>query len=358
MQKQIRKSVLGENISSGHDFDLFPVDPFVVHTPPVGQSFDAVTKQKRQNFDQMVKSAQSLDNFSKSLVEKAAFLSFQCHFNHFRGGKERPHYSIHLLEVAKRVDRNFDSFSSRFEQQFDKTESPLMPKSIVISIALLHDAIEDFHENFRGTAIEIREQQAQAISENHIRNQLGVLIGFSAGNQIVDLIKILSIYNENEFPTTEYLENIKTNIYTYMVKLADVDHNLSTFASYSPVYPALIIPAQYGNFSIGTVYENSFVEQLLINISAFDPNELVPWRPGTRTKTVEYLLSQIEKYEGRISIERIPNYYAKLFSDISEGNHDIFLGKMKIKQTHIVAQIGSILSVIERYYHSSKTNII
>lgn len=228
-----------------------------------------------------------------------------------------------------------------------------MPKAIAISIALLHDAIEDFHENFRGLAIEISEQQAQTISENHIRKQIGVLLDAGNGDRVVDLVKTLSIYNENEFPTTDYLEKIKANTYTYMVKLADVDHNMSTFPSYSPTYPVLIIPAQYSKFSVGTVYENSFDKWLLMNVSAFDPDELVPWLPNTRTRTVDYLLSQIEKYEGKISIERIPNFYNRLLTDLREGRYDILLGRMKLKNSHIVAQIGSILSAVEKPNHSS-----
>jgi len=357
MLKQAPKSVLDEDRFPEERDNLFPKDPFIVHRSPSGEiTSNMVIEQKRKNYNQMIKLGQSFNKPSKALVVRAAFLSFQCHFNHFRGGKERLHYSIHPLEVAKRVDRNFDTFLSGFGQQFAKTEGPLMPKAIAISIAVLHDAIEDFHENFRGTAIELNEQQARKISEDYIKSQLGDLIGIYAGSQIVDAIKALSIYNENEFPTTDYLNNIKKQIYTYMVKLADVDHNLSTFPDYSPVYPSLIIPAQYSRFSIGTVYHNSFVEQLITNISVFDPDELVPWRRGTHTKTVEYLLSQIEKYEGKMAIQNIANYYTKLLYDISQGNHDRYLCRMKIKKSHIVTQIVSILSITEKY-RSDKSNL-
>jgi hypothetical protein len=125
----------------------------------------------------------------------------------------------------------------------------------------------------------------------------------------VSFIKALSIYNEHEFPTTEYLENIKKNLYTYIVKLADVDHNLSTFLNYSPVYPCLMIPAQFSNFATGTRYEKGYVEKLLVNIGAFDENELVPWIPNTQTKTTDRILGQIKLYEGESGVDRIECFY-------------------------------------------------
>ena len=159
-----------------HDLeDLFPVEPFAVHSPPKEITVQEITEQKQQNYARMISLAQDFLVPSKILVEKAAFLAMQHHFNHYRGGLGHPHYSIHLLEVANRVSMNFDSFPIIQDRIQDKDRNSLDAKAVAITLALLHDSIEDFFENFVRSNRSLSKGDAQLAAESHLRQELAKL---------------------------------------------------------------------------------------------------------------------------------------------------------------------------------------
>ncbi|MCB0340351.1 MAG: hypothetical protein KDD53_12140, partial [Bdellovibrionales bacterium] len=130
--------------------ELFPLDPFTEHDPR-SLGAQAIESAKRSTYDEMLSLSDQFEGSSNVLVKTAAILAMECHFNHFRGGPGDIHYSAHLLETAKRVDLHFSTQSipgiyERITTQFGEN---LDPKAIAIAIALLHDSLEDFHENFR-----------------------------------------------------------------------------------------------------------------------------------------------------------------------------------------------------------------
>ena len=83
-------------------------------------------------------------------------------------------------------------------------------------------------------------------------------------------------------------------------------------------------------------------KSFLINLSVFDPTEIIPWRPETKRKTVDYLLEQIERYEGRTGIERVRDYYAQLLKYLRLGNYDAYLSVNGLTKQHIIDQIGRV----------------
>jgi hypothetical protein len=327
---------------------LFPDDPLVAHTPPPGLVYQEILEQKRRNYSEMIELAGPFGDSSKLLVETAAFLSMQCHFNHYRGGGTRPHYSIHPLEVARRVDNNFGRFRAEFEQIRDQCEKVLVPRAIAISVGLLHDAIEDFFENFKSSDEPISKRKGQELCEIHLTNRIGELFGVEAARKIVSFIKILSIYNDDEFPTTDYLARIRKQTYAFVVKLADVDHNLSTFVDFSPVYACLVIPAQFSDFAVGTVYEDRYIEELLPNLNAFDPGERASWRDDPKPRTTDYLLSKLESYEGIDSLHTLSRFYSQLLSHVQFRRYDSYLIAKGFSKDHLMRQIRLVLDVIHR----------
>jgi hypothetical protein len=253
--------------------------------------------------------------------------------------------SVHLLEVARNINNNFESFSTPTEPICDQSGNSLDSKAITISLGLLHDSIEDFSTNFKNTDREISKSEGQKYCEYYLESELGELLGPETANKIICFIKTLSIYNEDEFPTTEYLEQIKRSPYTYLVKLADVDHNLTTFIHFTPVYPCLMIPAQFIDFAKGTTYKYSYSKKLLLNIDAFDKNELIPWHP--KTKTIDLVFTQIRRYEDEILVRgRIRDYYLDLLTEIKSGKFDQYLTTAELTKTHIIEQIRVILSTL------------
>lgn len=340
---------LGQNIPDPDSEYLFPIDPFVHHTPPPGVSFEEILLQKRMNYSRMLELAQSFHGPSKNLIDAAAFLCMQCHFNQYRGGKGRPHYSIHPLEVAERVATNFDHFSRSMELLTDAGEGQLYPQAVTIAIALLHDGIEDAEISLR-TIRPVTTQEARKKCRQHLVSKLEVIVGDKSALRILDWIASLTIWNEEEFPTSDYLSEIRRNPYTYVVKLADLDHNLTTFVSFSPVYPCLIVPCQYGTFASGTPYESTYDMSLLSNLALFDSRELVPWIPGTSTTTVDRVLGQISRWEGRAGIERICLYYVTLRNKIESNSFDDFLSESRIDKQHLYRQIATVLNLMDDYH--------
>ena len=326
--------------------DLFPKAPLKEHTPPPGSTYQDVLEQKEHNYEEMLRLAKPFVGHSKRLIEKAAFLCMQCHFNYFRKGTGFPHYSIHPLEVAKTVDKNFEDFGGTFEEIYVHSENLLSPKSIALSVGLLHDTIEDFYDNF-DSSLSISKQEVQALCENHLISELGEELDDQTARKIVNFIKILSIYNEDDFPSTKYLQKIQQQAYTFIVKLSDVEHNLRTSIGFSTIRPVFIIPSQYIESITGTRYKKLYTEILLSILNVFDKNELVPWASSQKI-TISDFLKHMEKYEGKNMYTRITHYYLNLQHHLKTGKYDDYLLKGNLEKKHILEQIELVLSTTTR----------
>jgi hypothetical protein len=332
---------------SNSRFDLIPRKPLKRHAPPKGFTADEIYTQKAANYAAMLELGRSLNRISKRLVQKAAFLAMQCHYNHFRGGKCPLHYSVHLLEVGRRVSVHFEYFSALVPILNDGQGVPIHPRAFAIAAAFLHDSIEDCYISLRSDHVELTKQQAQRLCREYLARELTARVGTTAAANLLEVIESLTIENEDEFPTTVDLARIKSSPYAYLVKLADIDHNLTTFADYSPAYACLMAACQYGPFVNGTPFEGTCTESLLSNVAVFDAQERASFVHERSVRTVELMLPRILHWEGLEGIQRVRAYYSELAKRIGAGEFDHAMSRIGLRRDHALKQIKAIQAAIE-----------
>ena len=292
-----------------------PFSPMREHRDDVGhgRSFDAVEDEKRSYHAAMLRLAERFSGASRTLVEVAVDVAFACHFNHFRGGPEKPHYTSHLLEVAARVATNFDRISGAVPTLTDAQGQSIDPCAVAIAVAMVHDSIEDFHENFRGRRFtDHQPSDFQAVARDHLYQRVNERLGSTVADAMVEFVETLSHAGDDDFPTSGFLTRACAQRVTRAVRLADIDHNLSTFPHYAPAWASMVTPAQYLTLVRGTPFASSVEANLLRCIAHIRSDELLPWAASPGESALDIALREVRAKEGAEALVRIGQWYEQL----------------------------------------------
>lgn len=325
---------------------LFSDDPFIAHDPR-NRGAESIENSKRIAHQEMSALSAQFEGISLALVQTAADLAIDCHFNHFRDGPGDIHYSVHLLETANRVNLHFnpESIGGLFQVIATESGELLDKKAIVIAIALLHDSLEDFHENFRNkTEINISVEEGRDAVVLRLQNHLGAQVGNLAATQIISRIKALSIDNKDEFPSSDFLKSAFEDGYTRIVILADKDHNLTTLPSFLPSYSAFVVPAQFGvaveNTPFATSYANSVIRSCLELDRRLDLRNDDSILQDSTFSEVSAWIELVCEYEGSPGVFRANQYYDKLLIRLEAGEFDPLLTEDSVTRDLAIAAIS------------------
>jgi len=328
--------------------DLFPSDPFLSHSPPVGRHSDEVTSEKRDIHLAMCDEADEFSGSSRNLIELTADLAILFHHNQFRKGGGDPIYSSHVAEVGRRSGAATDSIDTAFPEIRDALGEILAPKAVAIALGRLHDAIEDFGANFKREMVS--NEDAKKVAEAKMRIELTQIIGPSAAAEIVKRVIGLSLTNDEEFPDREYVTRIVGDPYMRLCKGADYDHNLETFPGFTETYPLFIVPAQYGAIIEGTLFEERYARKLLNCLNSYDRNEIVPWNQALRAagvKTSDLIKDLFDKYNEPEALDRLSAYYQVLDERLEAGDLDEYIAKQGMEKDHLRQRIQELLGELE-----------
>lgn len=227
--------------------------------------------------------------FIKASIDAALF----CHSGHTRIGNPPIHYSHHLLEVMRRVH----SISTAEPAIDEKT------KAIRLSVAVLHDSMEDIAETF--TQITDRKQGADLV-EHYIRARLQEVTTPECLDLLCSSIRTLSIENDADFNDSTYVLGILNSQICTPIKWADVDHNMLTLPRVGPASGAISYPAQYGDLMKGSPFYSTFVQQVLVSATHMR-QKIKPDDLGANA--IGRALQELYRFEGIEGLERLTKFY-------------------------------------------------
>ena len=283
-----------------------------------GRDWSEIIEEKERNYAEMLRLADPFSGSSRALIEAAAKVALDCHFNHFRGGPGTPHYSIHLLKVAQRVTQALDAIPGELPTILDADGAPIDPRAIAIALALTHDTIEDFHENFKNKAhFRYPPDDYHEVARRHLIDTLTKAVGSEAANALAVMVQTLSHHGDDQFPSRAFLGRALGNRVTHAVRLADIEHNLSTFPTYAPAWASVVAPAQYLPLARGTPFEESFHRHILESVAEVHTDEILPWveKPGARA--LDSALEDLRRNEGAEAVERVRAWHARVQRELA-----------------------------------------
>lgn len=336
--------------SGSSEFDSFyqslrPDDALTTHTAPAGRTFEGVATEKLANTRALQRFTGNFkDDISRELALAAIDLMNEFHFNQFRGGKEARHFSDHTRTVALRAAEEVAADETPYGMYPIVTSSghTLSPATVAFITGALHDSREDYHINFAGTSSSLEPVKAAEIVDTRIHRVFDPIIGASATEQILNVIRLLSLDNGDEFPTAAYVNGISSDYYARAVKRADYSHNLETFPDFTPTYALMVVPAQYWAIVRGSSYETKYDESLIRNIAAWRSEEIVPWDRSLRERRIltgEHLAELFERYHEPQAFERISHYYSELSEKIQSGAMDSYLRNQQLNRADVIDKI-------------------
>lgn len=319
-----------------------------------GKDPQLVFTEKSKNRAEMQKIAEGFSGTEKSLIEAAIDLAFTCHFNHFRKGPGTPHYSIHLLEVARRTLEYFDETPGSLPEYQTLQGRALDPKAIAVAVALLHDAVEDLEKSFVGkfkfTHCTDRPQAAdfQAVARKLIQERLSKAIDARVAKTVLEMVECLTHAVGDDFPTTGFINQARASKITLAVRLSDIDHNLSTSPNYAPMWASIVLAAQCLPLAIGTSFEQRFKCGILACLSAAEQDELLPWARCSGANAIEAALSELKDREGIEALHRVYSLHQALEKCLSTREFD--LADLNLNADKIRANISAIRLRLARIF--------
>lgn len=330
-----------------------PTDPMNAHE--YTESYTEILKEKTQNYEGMIALAEKFSGSSETLVKISAQLGMLGHFNHFRGGKDASHYSIHLLEVGERVVNTFDLIQGKSPALKDKQGNILDPKAVAVAVAFMHDNIEDFWENFmsdkrqrRTLSSDYTKADFRAVITNHMREVLSSEFGEDAAEAVLSYVKILSHLDDDEFPSTSFLKASAKDKITHVVRLCDIDHNLTTYPEYAPIWASIAIASQYLPFSEGTVFEENFRNAILRCLAGVAKDELLPWAEHAGSDAYEVVLNELKDHEGDEAIFHVEAHFKALKEALSTGEYDETIRHLHLLKEEVETTISTLLDAVDR----------
>lgn len=345
-----------ESIALSRDFH-FPTNPYIAHSEREGLSFDEIVKQKQSNTKYV---SDFVATLPLGLDQKLGFIGIElmqeCHFNQFREGVPQRHYTHHTSYVGVRAAQaavqyldTLNAAPSENVTWITDRGDRISAVTIVLLLGLLHDSREDFWCNFQNTPQSISRNDGALLVDHHILTTLTPLLGEACAWEVIKRITWLSIENQDEFPTERYVDTIMNDFFCSCVKRADYSHNLKTFPDFTPTYPLLMVPAQYGRLMDDSLFRNEYLEGLLLNLAQFDPAEIVPWdmelRKG-KIRTSDYIIGMFEKYKETQATARIRLFFSSLNEAIENGEIAQLLSINNLNKSDISSKIQSVLDTV------------
>jgi hypothetical protein len=290
---------------------MFPSDfrdsPFV----PQGRTVEEVVREKEANREALLALAKPFEGTAKRLIDACVEIGMIAHYNQYRSGEGSPHYSIHLLEVARRGAEYARTSGLRYSEIRGLDGNVIPVEAIIICEAVLHDTFEDITENLRAAGRVVDEGAAKLAMHDRVLRELTAIAGGDAAFTIVSDIDLLTNDDASEFPGRAYREKLAGSPYSATVKIADISHNLESGVKVYPEYYLTTSPFVVRELGVNEPFRSNFDRSFVSCLDTIGSILESSPRDAEDTKLARYI-ERVVANEGIEGLNVLAGFYEEL----------------------------------------------